>query len=332
MPSTAEAFEPRRTTCPWCRSPDLGVRLTTTDLLQHKPGRFVLDECRACGHVFQNPQLSPAGLDFYYDQFYDGIGGELMTQLFGTAGPDNARRIAAVDAAAEATGTRVQRWLDVGTGHGHFPLAARARWPDVRFEGLDLSESVDDAARRGWVDVAHRGLFPELAPVLGGFDVVSMHHYLEHTRDPVEEIDAVAKLLDGGALLEVEVPDPECRMSRLLGRWWLPWLQPQHLHFVTAANLVAALEERNFEIVSVQHDHQATELTGALALLLEDVLPSSQFPWRPPGGPARHLARGALMTASLPAFAVAAGLDQLVARALTGDGPANTYRVVARKL
>ena len=168
--------------------------------------------------------------------------------------------------------------------------------------------------------------------MLGGFDVVSMHHYLEHTRDPVEELDAVAKLLDGGALLEVEVPDPECRMSRLLGRWWLPWLQPQHLHFVTAANLVAALEERNFEIVSVQHDHQATELTGALALLLEDVLPSSQFPWRPPGSPARQLARGALMTTSLPAFAVAAGVDQLVARALTGDGPANTYRVVARKL
>ena len=93
---------------------------TTTDLLQHKPGRFVLDECRACGHVFQNPQLSPAGLDFYYDQFYDGIGGELMTQLFG-APADNARRIAAVEAAAEATGTRAQRWLDVGTGHGHFP-------------------------------------------------------------------------------------------------------------------------------------------------------------------------------------------------------------------
>ena len=85
--------------------------------------------------------------------------------------------------------------------------------------------------------------------------------------------------------------------------------------------------------MSVQHDHQATELTGALALMLEDVLPSSQFPWRPPAPPARQLARGALMTAFLPAFAVAAGVDLLVARALSGgDGPANTYRVVARKL
>ena len=76
-------------------------------------------------------------------------------------------------------------WLDVGTGHGHFCLAARQRWPEVRFDGLDLSESVNEADRRGWVDTAYRGLFPELAGGLpAAYDVVSMHHYLEHTRDP----------------------------------------------------------------------------------------------------------------------------------------------------
>jgi SAM-dependent methyltransferase len=308
------------------------VRSTTTDLLQHKPGMFVLDECRTCGHVFQNPQLSPVGLDYYYDQFYDGIGGELMTQVFATGAADNRRRVAAVAAAAQATGVDVRRWLDVGTGHGHFPLAARGQWPDAEFHGLDLSEAVSEAAQRGWVDRAYRGLFPEVAGELAGYDVVSMHHYLEHTRDPVEEIDAVAKLLDGGSLLEVELPDPECPMSRVLGRYWLPWLQPQHLHFVPCANLVAALEERNFDVVSVQHDHQPVELVAALALVLEDMLPSAQFPWRPPPALGRQAARGALMTAALPAFAVAAGLDQVVARVLGGRGPANTYRIVARRL
>jgi ubiquinone/menaquinone biosynthesis C-methylase UbiE len=332
VPRPPARVAPRREACPWCRSGDLAVRVATTDLLQHKPGHFVLDRCRACGHVFQNPQLSPAGLAFYYDQFYDGIGGELMTQLFATGASDNARRIAAVDHALAVTGADVRRWMDVGTGHGHFPRAARERWPDVEFDGVDLSESVEEAARRGWVDHAYRAPFPELADGLGGYDVVTMHHYLEHTTDPVAELDAVAKLLDGGALLEVEVPDPECVMGRLLGRYWLPWLQPQHLHFVPCANLVAALEERNFEVVSTQHDHQAVELVAALALALEDLLPSAQFPWRPPSSPARQLARGCLMTAFLPAFAVAAGLDQVVAKALSGRGRANTYRVVARKL
>src|SRR5689334_19388854 len=37
-------FEPRRTRCPWCDSAAVRGRVRTTDLLQHKPGRFALDE------------------------------------------------------------------------------------------------------------------------------------------------------------------------------------------------------------------------------------------------------------------------------------------------
>lgn len=48
-------FEPRRETCPWCDSSRLKTRLRTKDLIQHKPGTFVLDRCEDCRHTFQNP-------------------------------------------------------------------------------------------------------------------------------------------------------------------------------------------------------------------------------------------------------------------------------------
>ncbi|MGG8409160.1 hypothetical protein ACM614_22460, partial [Streptomyces sp. 12297] len=51
-------LEPRRATCPWCDAPRLAVRVRMPDLLQGKPGRFTLEECQACGHVFQNPRLT----------------------------------------------------------------------------------------------------------------------------------------------------------------------------------------------------------------------------------------------------------------------------------
>ena len=93
----------------------------------------------------------------------------------------------------------------MGTGHGHFCLVARQHWPEATFDGLDLSESVDEAARRGWVDTAYRGLFPELAGGLPrSYDVVSMHHYLEHTRDPGAELDAATKVLEPGGHLLIE--------------------------------------------------------------------------------------------------------------------------------
>src|SRR5437773_1951688 len=40
-------FDPRRETCPICESPHPKPFLRTTDLIQRKPGRFVLDKCVA---------------------------------------------------------------------------------------------------------------------------------------------------------------------------------------------------------------------------------------------------------------------------------------------
>ncbi|MGH4009264.1 MAG: methyltransferase domain-containing protein, partial [Pseudonocardiaceae bacterium] len=170
-------LEPRRDTCPWCGSTALSVRLRTSDLIQRKPGAFTLEQCGTCQHIFQNPRLTPAGLDFYYRDFYDGLGQELMEEAFSAAGQSYRGR---VDMLKPFTTPRA--WLDVGAGHGHFCRLAREVWPDAEFDGLDQSVSVEEAQHRGWIDHGYRGEFVALAGELAGqYDVVSMHHYLEHT-------------------------------------------------------------------------------------------------------------------------------------------------------
>ncbi len=181
-------FEPRRESCPLCQATKLSVRVRSADLLQYKPGEFVLEECEACGHIFQNPRLSLDGLDFYYRDFYDGLGEEQLDFVFSS---DDASYLGRVDLVA--THAQPKRWLDVGAGHGHFCLIASDVLPDTRFDGLDLSDAIDEAERRQWVERGYRGLFTDLADELpGAYDVVSMHHYLEHTRDPAAELEAAA--------------------------------------------------------------------------------------------------------------------------------------------
>ena len=80
---TARFCEPRRDDLPALREPRPRVHRRHPDLLQHKPGRFTLERCRGCGHVFQNPRLSLDGLDFYYRDFYDGLGEAGMELVFG---------------------------------------------------------------------------------------------------------------------------------------------------------------------------------------------------------------------------------------------------------
>jgi len=327
-PDEDELFEPRRDSCPWCGSGSLAPRLDTTDLFQHKGGHFHLDDCLDCGHVFQNPALSTAGLDHYYDQFYEGLGEELWEAVFASAVKHNRNRVAAMARHAEP-----RRWLDVGAGHGHFCLTARQRWPDATFDGVDMSETVEEARRRGWVDHAHRGLFVELAEEMPwAYDVVSMHHYLEHTLEPHRELAAAAKVLQPGGHLMIEVPDPASPWARRLGRFWFAWAQPQHLHFIRCEELVAELARAGFEVLSVERGAATLgfDLTGAVAFGLQHLVPSPHFPWCPPTPPAERLERLAVVGAALPLLAAAAVVDAVKDALPRPDRIGNAYRIVAR--
>lgn len=326
---TGHFLEPRRPDCPWCGSGRLTVRVRVPDLLQGKPGRFTLEQCADCGHVFQNPRLTPQGLEFYYRDFYDGRGGEGAGTVFGRLGAAYRGRAEMLLPHADPLS-----WLDVGTGHGHFCNAARAVWPRTRFDGLDMGEGVREAERRGWVESGFQGQFPEFASKLAGqYEVVSMYHYLEHTRDPLAELDAAAAVLAPGGFLTIELPDPESRMARLLGPAWLPWFQPQHQHLVPAANLREALADRGFTVLAEEHGpaHQGNDFFGAVALTATRLAPDPDRPWGPPATPRARAFAAAVRVAALPCFAGAAVLDALRTAAARRTDGGNAYRMLARK-
>ncbi|MEV6671011.1 methyltransferase domain-containing protein [Streptomyces sp. NPDC051162] len=322
---------PRSTTCPWCGSSRLRTRLRTIDLMQHKPGTFVLDECRDCSHSFQNPRLTPEGLDFYYRDFYDGLGAEAMEWIFGVKG--SQKRYLASARALLPFGTS-RRWLDVGTGHGHFPQVAKTVHPDTVFDGLDVSEGAEEGKRNGRIAEAYSGLLTDLALKLEGrYDTVSMFHYLEHTADPRAELTAARTVLAPGGHLIIEVPDPESAMSGVLGRWWMPYFQPQHLHLMPFANLRRELESSGYTVVAVErHEpHTPFDLTGAAVLLLGHALPPADEPWhaQPPSDLQRK-ARTTMFWSAVPLVAGVYGLEQLLTPLLRRTRFSNAYRIVAR--
>jgi SAM-dependent methyltransferase len=321
-------FEPRRQTCPLCDAGDLQRAVRVGDLLQGKPGRFTMDRCRACAHVFQNPRLSLAGLDFYYKDFYDGLGGDEIEAIFGASLMQYHQRAEAVQAV-----TTPSKWLDVGGGHGHLCRILRDRMPDARFDALDLSESIEDAERRGWADRGYRGLFPDLADQLRArYDVVSMSHYLEHTREPEAEIEAAEKTLSEGGILMIEVPDPDCPFARVLGRLWLPYFQPQHQHLLSTKNLERLLTRHGFTPL-VWHRgraHQRIDFLAATILFFNKLAPKGDVPWQE-RSLARRVFRNFVFVAGFPCLIAARTVDTMIGPFAERFDWSNTYRVVARK-
>jgi hypothetical protein len=213
---------------------------------------------------------------------------------------------------------------------------SRAVWPDALFDGLDLGLSVEEAQHRGWIDRSYRGEFVKLTDELAGrYDVVSMHHYLEHTREPFDELDAAAKIQSTGSYLLIELPDPESFFGHLFGRWWLPWFQPQHQHMVPVHNLVQALTDRGFSTVAIERGaaHQSAELLFAFALALIAVAPNPQLPWLTTSPTLfRRLRHTLVWTASRPLLVIACMLDALLGHVVRRTRGGNTYRVLARKV
>lgn len=322
-------FAPPRRTCPWCGSARLKRCNRGPDLVQRKPGRFAWDACRTCEHVFQNPSITPEGLDFYYRDFYDGLGGETVEAMFAAQTEIYHSRARLVRRFLTP-----RHWLDVGCGYGHFAKEARTVLPDTVFAGLDFGSAVTDGATRGWLDTAYRGNLRDLASDLeGSHDVISMIHYLEHIPDPRVELDVVAGMLEPGGFLLVEVPDPACLLGRALGPLWTPAFQVQHLHLFPLRNLLAALTERDLIPVAVDKDeaHIPIDLTSAVIAVGQWLSPDPRLPWRARANGASTLTYRQVWRALTPAMKAAYAADLRLAPLLRRTGTGNVYRVLARR-
>ena len=321
----------RRDDCPVCGSTAIRLRLRAPDMIQCKQGMFRVDACDECGTTFQNPQLTPEGVAFYYRDFYDGSGEMDTEMMFSADWPLYQRRAHLVDGFGEP-----RRWLDVGGGHGHFCLVASSEYPGTRFELLDQPVAVTEALRRGWAADAHGEDFPKAAEWLGcAYDVVSMFHYLEHTTDPLAELDAAERVLLPGGHLIVEVPAPDCRPASWFGWAWGPWMQPQHLHLLPLDTLVDQLERRGFEVVHADRraPRQPWDASWASFQLITRLVPGPNAPWTVPRSRAHRMARLAGLAAGAPLMAAALLVDHLVIAPLVRWDPrlSNVFWVVARK-
>ncbi|MFF2204670.1 class I SAM-dependent methyltransferase [Streptomyces sp. NPDC058145] len=307
-------LEPRRGDCPWCGSRRLRTRLRAPDPLRHRPGSHALDECGDCAHVFQNPRLTAEGFAFYHRDFYERELEEFAERLRSARTVRRRHRAAAHALSALPD---PESWLDVGTGHAHFPEAAKEFFPYTSFDGLDPTARVEQALLDGRVEEAYRGYLSTpgtAARLRARYDVVSMFHHLQHAPEPRAEIRAALTVLRPGGHLVVEVPDPRCAFAALLGRWWWSYGQPRNLHLPPLANLRAELERQGCTILVTDRSapHAPYDLSAALTLALSHTRPL-------------------LRVAAAPLTDLAWALDHTLAP-LTRHTPfSNAYRLVARK-
>jgi len=221
-----------------------------TDLFHGIKGTWDLLECTDCGLVYIDPLIPESVIADYYPGDYaayvavEGVSHPLARFLKALAILPYTLRFGQPGYFPPPFGNA--RMLDIGCGAGLFIREMSSLgWQGT---GLDISAQAIEIAKRHNPEAKFIvGFFGEIEPD-ERFDLVTMHHILEHLHRPKKVIADCYRLLSPGGKFVVSVPNIASWEAKLFGRRWKGLDIPRHMVHFKEFVLLAMLEEAGFEI------------------------------------------------------------------------------------
>ena len=263
-----------RAACPMCGGQDVAETLVAHERQFGLPGEFTYARCTSCRSLWLVDPPEDLGA-YYPDAYYSfdaaatvGLVGRLKAASARTAITGRGfvgRMLGMVQPAASAglhhwlrrAGvTHDSRILDVGSGGGAL-LAALAGAGYRDLTGVDPFIASD--ATHGGVRLLRR----TVERLDETFDLVMMHHALEHVPDPAATLRALRDRLRTGGHCLVRVPVADSEALRIHGERWVQLDAPRHLVIPSAPALVALAARRGLELVEQRHDSTAIQYWGS---------------------------------------------------------------------
>jgi 2-polyprenyl-3-methyl-5-hydroxy-6-metoxy-1,4-benzoquinol methylase len=242
-------------------------------------GTFTYASCAACGSL----QLldPPDDLSPYYPGEYYSLGPGAAAGLVARVKADAARyqvtgrgmlgrlvtRLARPSTATMASwlsridATPATRILDVGCGWGALLRTLDAAGYQ-RLMGVD--PFLAEPGRVGRVEL-RRSTLEALAdaPDAPRFDLVMIHHALEHVPEPRATLAAAHRVLDAGGHCLVRVPIVPSRAFARYGADWVQLDAPRHLVIPSERALIALAASVGLTLVDSAHDSEQIQLWGS---------------------------------------------------------------------
>ncbi len=268
--------------CPACTGAEVSRRLTIREQMYGTGEEFDYLECAACSSLFI--EEIPSDLARYYDTsaYYsfdedpESVMGRpgvaqataligravlhgperLMTRALAFAPKRELRTLVALFESVRMAGLprgRKTRVLDVGAGAGSFVYALGLAGME---EVIGIDPFVDEDRQVG---ARGKVLRLGLADVDGEFDLVMMHHSLEHVPDPRETMVLARALLSPAGRLVVRMPTVSSAAFEEYGPAWIGCDAPRHLTVFSRDGMATACRDTAFDIARVVDDSNESQ-------------------------------------------------------------------------
>jgi SAM-dependent methyltransferase len=234
------------------------------DRLHGTPGRFAVMVCPACGSGTTAPLVPASALEGYYPSGYGPYEDPAnpMIRLISHVIRHRQTRQGLHSFPVSALRERGPgRGLDVGCGRGD--LAAGLIGAGWRMTGVEPSPNAAANARARGVDVRVGTLAD--CPLDGEtYDGGVFQHSLEHTVEPLGDLERIRDALVPGGLIAVTVPNFGGWQARRLRANWYHLDVPRHRAHFTQAGLERLLVRAGLEPVEMRTSTSTVGLPASL--------------------------------------------------------------------
>ena len=140
------------------------------------------------------------------------------------------------------------RVLDIGCGLGFLLSALGEGWEK---HGLEISRFAAGYARR-WASI-HEGPLESAEYPSDWFDLIVMHHVIEHIPDPILTIQEVRRILKASGVLVLATPDFDSGCARRFGANYRLLHDPTHISLFSNESMHRFLRDFGFVIDRVEY-------------------------------------------------------------------------------
>jgi SAM-dependent methyltransferase len=210
--------------------------------------------CNRCDFIYTNPEVH--GLEYLESEHYsDAVNymkekGDSIHRMFDT-------RLTFIKKYCKQVNSQL---LDIGAGKGEFLHAAAA----YRFTAVGVEPSANFCVfgREAYKVSLFNGMLGSVPEIEGRkFDVITMHHVLEHIEEPVKLLNLIKGYLENRGFLFIEVPNCNSYLNQLAdfffrvkGLRWSSRVSPLHPPFhkfgYTPRALRFLLKECGYRVVA----------------------------------------------------------------------------------
>lgn len=278
--------------CNLCGSKDCHTLFIAKDWFFQLPGEFPVVKCKNCGLVYLNPRLTPEVIIDYYPQNYY-THKSLVYNKDSSDSSNTLKLITKIKERIKSLilnyyYEKKPRWkrplvffivtlfwkrihikdrwgligesgrlLDIGCGNGVFLRRIEQDWltgQKIDCFGVDTDKEAVKIALKGGLKVKE-GTLENTAFPDNYFDVIRVHHVLEHIPNPLETLKEVHRVTKPGGKVIIEVPNFDSIGPKLLKDRWAGMDVPRHYFQFSPVTLKRMLVISSFQVLRITKWH-----------------------------------------------------------------------------